>query len=80
MRDTGQPPPSDHGCGTLITSAVAAAARADGALALATLGRWRREFEKPMLRIECRFAPIEVRRRVATLLRGISAELPRTNC
>ena len=33
-----------------------------------------------MLRIGCRFARVEVRRRVATFLRGMLAGLPRTNC
>jgi SRSO17 transposase len=42
--------------------------------------RWQREFDDLVLRIGPRFGRVEPRRRIAAFLRGLLAELPRTNC
>jgi SRSO17 transposase len=44
------------------------------------LDRWQREFDDLVLRIGPRFARVEPRRRIGAFLRGLLAELPRTNC
>src|SRR3954469_5940554 len=59
--------------------AVAAAPSVDRA-DLALMDRWQREFDDLVLRIGPRFGRVEPRRRVASFLRGLLAELPRTNC
>src|SRR3954469_22321517 len=59
--------------------AVAAAPSVDRA-DLALMDRWQREFDDLVLRIGPRFGRVEPRRRVASFLRGLLAELPRRNC
>src|SRR5947207_4618355 len=44
------------------------------------LDRWRDEFDELMLRIGSRFARVEPRRRMAALVAGLLAGLPRVNC
>jgi SRSO17 transposase len=58
---------------TQIDLSVAAAGSVD-------LDRWQVEFTELVLRIAPRFARVEPRRRVRGFLRGLLAELPRTNC
>jgi SRSO17 transposase len=41
---------------------------------------WQREFDELMLRVGGRFARVEPRRRMAALVRGLLAGLPRVNC
>jgi SRSO17 transposase len=58
---------------------VAAAPRVD-LVDLHLSDRWQREFDDLVLRIGPRFARVEPRRRIGAFLRGLLAELPRTNC
>src|SRR4051794_9368560 len=44
------------------------------------MDRWQREFDDLVLRIGPRFSRVEPRRRVASFLQGLLAELPRRNC
>jgi SRSO17 transposase len=44
------------------------------------VGRWQREFDELMGRIASRFGRVEPRRRVRSMVRGLLAGLPRTNC
>jgi len=53
--------------------AVAAALSVD-------LEGWRREFDELMLRVGCRFARVEPRRRMAVFIQGLMAGLQRVNC
>ena len=41
---------------------------------------WRREFDELMLRVGCRFARVEPRRRMAVFIQGLMAGLQRVNC
>jgi SRSO17 transposase len=58
---------------------VAAGPSVDG-VGPALLDRWQREFDDLLSRVAARFGRVEPRRRVATFLAGLLAELPRRNC